>query len=71
MIRKFGHQILNGLHFLHSQKPRIVHRNLNCDNIFTDGSIVRIGGLRNATLRDSYLDTEIGTEYITKTPVVA
>ena len=64
MIRQFGCQILDGVHFLHSQSPRIVHRDLKCDNIFINGNIVKIGDLGIATLKDSYLETEIGTSTI-------
>ena len=55
----FGRQILSGLHFFHTKN--IIHRDLKCDNIFTDGKIVKIGDLGTATVRRSYLNTEIGT----------
>ena len=38
IIRKWCRQILKGLHYLHSHKPPIIHRDIKCDNIFINGS---------------------------------
>ncbi|XP_021769533.1 probable serine/threonine-protein kinase WNK6 [Chenopodium quinoa] len=46
-IKNWCTQILKGLDHLHRHDPKIIHRDLNCDNIFVDGSssIVKIGEL--------------------------
>ena len=53
-----------GLAFLHSRSPPIIHRDLKCDNIFITGatSSVKIGDLGLATLKNqSYAKSVIGT----------
>lgn len=51
-IKSWARQILQGLHFLHSQSPPIIHRDLKCDNIFINGNRgeVKIGDLGLATV---------------------
>ncbi|VVA93475.1 unnamed protein product [Arabis nemorensis] len=46
-IKNWARQILKGLHFLHSQTPPVIHRDLKCDNIFVNGNTgeVKIGDL--------------------------
>ncbi|GMN31363.1 hypothetical protein TIFTF001_003231 [Ficus carica] len=46
-IKNWARQILRGLHYLHSHNPRIIHRDLKCDNIFVNGNTgeVKIGDL--------------------------
>ncbi|KAG7587632.1 Protein kinase domain [Arabidopsis suecica] len=46
-IMNWARQILKGLHFLHSQTPPVIHRDLKCDNIFVNGHTgeVKIGDL--------------------------
>lgn len=34
IVKRWLKQILEGLAFLHGQQPPIIHRNINCDNIF-------------------------------------
>lgn len=46
-IKNWARQILRGLHYLHSHNPRIIHRDLKCDNIFVNGNTgeVKLGDL--------------------------
>lgn len=46
-VKRWCRQILSGLNYLHTQTPKIVHRDLKCDNIFINGSHgeVKIGDL--------------------------
>ena len=61
-IRTWGRQILQGLHYLHTRQPPIIHRDLKCDNIFINGTtgLVKIGDLGLATLKVSHVKTVIG-----------
>ncbi|KAJ0610097.1 putative protein kinase WNK-NRBP family [Helianthus annuus] len=55
-IKDWARQILEGLAYLHSHNPPVIHRDLKCDNIFINGHIgqVKIGDLGlAATLCDS------------------
>ena len=54
VVKRWCHQILKGLHFLHSRSPPIIHRDLKCDNIFITGTTgsVKIGDLGLATLKN-------------------
>eukprot|EP00768_Dysnectes_brevis_P005554 gnl/Dysnectes_brevis/4060_a5319_639.p1 GENE.gnl/Dysnectes_brevis/4060_a5319_639~~gnl/Dysnectes_brevis/4060_a5319_639.p1 ORF type:complete len:610 (+),score=213.61 gnl/Dysnectes_brevis/4060_a5319_639:86-1915(+) len=47
VIKKWCLQILEGLAYLHSHTPKIIHRDLKCDNIFINGNRgqVKIGDL--------------------------
>ncbi|CAK9133376.1 unnamed protein product [Ilex paraguariensis] len=46
-LKKWSRQILEGLEYLHTHDPCIIHRDLNCSNIFINGNIgkVKIGDL--------------------------
>jgi len=47
VIRSWARQILQGLVYLHGQKPPIAHRDLKCDNVFINGNTgeIKIGDL--------------------------
>ena len=51
IIKRWCIQILEGLEYLHSQSPPIIHRDLKCDNIFINGNTgdIRIGDLGLST----------------------
>ncbi|XP_071698504.1 probable serine/threonine-protein kinase WNK11 [Rutidosis leptorrhynchoides] len=57
-IKKWCVQILKGLNYLHTHEPCIIHRDLNCSNIFINGNIgqVKIGDLGMAAI--------VGTDHI-------
>lgn len=63
-VKHWCRQILNGLLYLHSHDPHIIHRDLKCDNIFINGNQgeVKIGDLGLAAiLRKSHADHCVGT----------
>ncbi|KAG8652608.1 hypothetical protein MANES_06G111100v8 [Manihot esculenta] len=37
-LKKWSRQILEGLSYLHSHDPPVIHRDLKCDNIFVNGN---------------------------------
>lgn len=51
-IKNWVRQILQGLDYLHSQNPPVIHRDLKCDNILVNGNRgeVKIGDLGLATI---------------------
>lgn len=65
VIKQWGKDILEGLEYLHSQKPYpVIHRDLKCDNIFVSSSTgdVRIGDLGLSTfMKNSHNKTILGT----------
>ena len=46
-MKSWCRQILNGLKYLHTREPPIIHRDIKCDNIFIDATSgrVKIGDL--------------------------
>ncbi|KAL3648959.1 hypothetical protein CASFOL_005362 [Castilleja foliolosa] len=63
-IKHWCRQILQGLLYLHSHDPPVIHRDLKCDNIFINGNQgeVKIGDLGLAAiLRKSHADRCVGT----------
>ncbi|CAJ1974681.1 unnamed protein product [Sphenostylis stenocarpa] len=63
-VKGWARQILNGLNYLHSHNPPIMHRDLKCDNIFINGhrGEVKIGDLGLATiLKQTNAKSVIGT----------
>ncbi|XWS53414.1 hypothetical protein CRYUN_Cryun11dG0155300 [Craigia yunnanensis] len=51
-IKNWARQILQGLIYLHGHDPPIIHRDLNCDNIFVNGHLgqAKIGDLGLAAI---------------------
>ncbi|KAJ0246144.1 serine/threonine-protein kinase WNK11 [Hirschfeldia incana] len=51
-LKKWSKQILKGLVYLHTHDPCIIHRDLNCSNVFVNGNIgqVKIGDLGLAAI---------------------
>lgn len=51
-FKKWSRQILEGLSYLHSHDPPVIHRDLKCDNLFVNGNQgeVKIGDLGLATI---------------------
>ncbi|XP_061346317.1 probable serine/threonine-protein kinase WNK3 [Gastrolobium bilobum] len=51
-LKKWSRQILEGLLYLHSHNPPVIHRDLKCDNIFVNGNQgeVKIGDLGLAAI---------------------
>lgn len=64
-LKKWSRQILKGLDYLHSHEPCIIHRDLNCSNVFINGNIgqVKIGdfGLAVTVGRSHLAHSLIGT----------
>ncbi|XP_071689792.1 probable serine/threonine-protein kinase WNK5 [Rutidosis leptorrhynchoides] len=64
-IKDWARQILEGLSYLHSQNPPVIHRDLKCDNIFINGHLgqVKIGdlGLAATLCESKHAHSVIGT----------
>ncbi|KAK9689450.1 hypothetical protein RND81_09G059700 [Saponaria officinalis] len=64
-LKKWSKQILKGLEYLHNCEPCVIHRDLNCSNVFVNGNTgeVKIGDLGlAATVGKSHIaHTLIGT----------
>lgn len=41
-LKKWAMQILKGLNYLHTHEPCIIHRDLNCSNVFVNGHIGQV-----------------------------
>lgn len=41
-LKKWSKQVLEGLEYLHTHDPCIIHRDLNCSNIFINGNIGQV-----------------------------
>ncbi|CAD7972354.1 unnamed protein product, partial [Amoebophrya sp. A25] len=42
VVRNWACQILEGLEYLHTREPAVIHRDLKCDNIFINGNVGQI-----------------------------
>ncbi|KAJ6811763.1 putative serine/threonine-protein kinase WNK11 [Iris pallida] len=64
-LKKWSRQILLGLEYLHNHDPCIIHRDLNCSNIFMNGNVgqIKIGDLGMAAIvgRNHAAHTILGT----------
>lgn len=65
LIRKWGKQILEGLKYLHSLNPPIIHRDIKNDNIFINSATgeIKIGDLGLARERKHKRYTIVGTPH--------
>lgn len=64
IAKRWAVQILNGLEYLHSQEPPVIHRDLKCENIFINGTSgdLRIGDLGLSTVhRNGRVLSVLGT----------
>ncbi|KAH9412293.1 serine/threonine-protein kinase [Ordospora pajunii] len=63
LIKKWGRHILEGLVYMHSQDPPIIHRDIKCENIFVNAALgeVKIGDLGVAKERRMKRYTVVGT----------
>ena len=41
-LKKWSKQILKGLDYLHTHEPCIIHRDLNCSNVFINGNVGQV-----------------------------
>ncbi|XP_021847227.2 probable serine/threonine-protein kinase WNK10 [Spinacia oleracea] len=57
IIKNWCRQILNGLVFLHTHNPPIIHRDIKCENIFVNGKTgsVKLGDFSSAMILDDKL----------------
>lgn len=65
-LRKFCKQILQGLEYLHSREPSVIHGDLRCDKIYVNGHSgeIKIGDLGLVTLlARKYHTSEAGSSY--------
>ncbi|CAI8584272.1 unnamed protein product [Vicia faba] len=64
-LKKWSRQILKGLNYLHTHEPCIIHRDLNCSNVFVNGNVgqVKIGDLGLAAIvgKNHIAHTILGT----------
>ncbi|PSR95550.1 Serine/threonine-protein kinase [Actinidia chinensis var. chinensis] len=64
-LKKWSKQILKGLDYLHTQELSIIHRDLNCSNVFINGNIgqVKIGdfGLAATVAKNQSAHSILGT----------
>ncbi|KAL9229994.1 hypothetical protein vseg_005398 [Gypsophila vaccaria] len=64
-LKKWSKQILKGLEYLHTYEPCVIHRDLNCSNVFVNGNTgeVKIGdfGLAATVGKSHAAHTVLGT----------
>lgn len=41
-LKKWSFQILKGLEYLHTHEPCVIHRDLNCSNVFVNGNLGQV-----------------------------
>ena len=73
-LKKWSRQILEGLVYLHSHDPPVIHRDLKCDNIFVNGNQgeVKIGDLGLAAIlrQARSAHSVIGTSYFVTLAII-
>lgn len=59
-IARWCYQILQGLNYLHTHDPPVIHRDIKCDNIFIDASegIVKIGDFGLSKMLDQVQEAD-------------
>ena len=50
-LKKWSKQVLKGLVYLHTHEPCVIHRDLNCSNIFINGNVGEVYILHLVTTR--------------------
>lgn len=64
VIRRWCHNLLEAITYLHAQNPPVMHRDLKCDNIFINGHVgeVKIGDLGLSGIKEDVVaQSVIGT----------
>ena len=64
VIKKWCHEVLAGLVYLHTQETPIIHRDIKCDNIFINSNSgeIKIGDLGLSTsMKNSHTSSVLGT----------
>ena len=51
VLKKWSRQILKGLDYLHTHEPCVIHRDLNCSNIFINGNTGKVNMLSDFKFR--------------------
>ncbi|KAL0362901.1 UNVERIFIED_CONTAM: putative serine/threonine-protein kinase WNK11 [Sesamum calycinum] len=57
-LKKWSRQILKGLDYLHTHEPCVIHRDLNCSNVFINGNVGQFGMLEMVTLELPYSECD-------------
>lgn len=47
-LKKWSKQVLEGLEYLHTHEPCVIHRDLTCSNIFINGNIGQVYNFTNS-----------------------
>lgn len=50
VLQAWCRQIVGALHFLHTRRPAIAHRDVNCGSLYVDGRTIKLGSLGAAAV---------------------